>query len=96
MAEKIFPFARQMAEFDEEDLRPFSSTSRPRTSAAQRMVAAEGEPGPGPGVAGPRPATGLRPKTGYRQQSSSRIGTAVGSRVDAVWRVRSLTRVMLY
>ena len=94
MAEKIFPFARQMAEFDEEDLRPFSSTSRPRTSAAQRMVAAEGEPGPG--VAGPRPATGLRPKTGYRQQSSSRIGTAVGSRVDAVWRVRSLTRVMLY
>ena len=94
MAEKIFPFARQMAEFDEGDLRPFSSTSRPRTSAAQRMVAAEGEPGPG--GAGPGPATGLRPKTGYRQQSSSRIGTAVGSRVDAVWRVRSLTRVMLY
>ena len=71
-----------MAEFDEEDLRPFSSTSRPRTSAS-RMMVAEGQP-PGPGVAGPRPATGLRPKTGYRQQSSSRIGTAAGPRVDAV------------
>ena len=79
-----------MAEFDEEDLRPFSSTSRPRTSApaAQRMaVAGEGEAG----VAGPRPATGLRPKTGYRQQQqqqSSRMGTAAGPRVDnAVWSV---------
>ena len=62
-----------MAEFDEEDLRPFSSTSRPRTSAP-----------------GPRPATGLRPKTGYR------MGTAVGQRVDALFAVWSLTRVMLY
>ena len=75
-----------MAEFDEEDLRPFSSTSRPRTSAAQRMPA-EGEPSAGAGVAGPRPATGLRPKTGYRQQQSSRMGTAVGQRVDVVWSV---------
>ena len=63
-----------MAEFNEEDLRPFSSTSRPRTSAP-----------------GPRPATGLRPKTGYRQQSGaaaagSRMGTAVGARVEIVWR----------
>ena len=78
-----------MAEFDEEDLRPFSSTSRPRTSAAQRMPPAEGEPAPGAGVAGPRPATGLRPKTGYRQQQqSSRMGTAVGQRVDIVWSVK--------
>ena len=69
-----------MAEFNEEDLRPFSSTSRPRTSAQ----------------AGPRPATGLRPKTGYRQQSGvagSRTGTAMGARVEIVW---SLARVMLY
>ena len=78
-----------MADFNEDDLRPFSSTSRPRTSAP-----------------GPRPATGLRPKTGYRQQSGaaaaagSRMGTAVGARVEIVWslelwRVGCLIEVLL-
>ena len=69
-----------MAEFDEEDLRPFSSTSRPRTSAApSRMMMADDDQA---GAAGPRPATGLRPKTGYRQGGASRMGTAAGARVD--------------
>ncbi len=78
-----------MAEFDEDDLRPFSSMSRPRTSAQVRGASAlpRGDVfdqfGDDGGAATPRPQTGLRPKTGYRQ-SMSRVGTAAGGRVRTV------------
>ena len=59
-----------MAEFNEEDLRPFSSASRPRTSA----------PGPRPAT-GLRPKTGYRQQSGVAA-AGSRMGTAMGARVE--------------